>query len=171
MTIGTIDPAGSLPLYTEAIACTERSGDHFVNSILHDNACVTALEAGDLPAARAHLEAAAQAAQQIGRESATLRADLGYVLLAEGDLDGAWSAFQACLRIGRRNGDNWHMAMAIRGLACADPCHQQRLRTVAGCGATGPGRGPVRGPGRRIIPAPRVPPVPLPVLSVQVARA
>ena len=118
MTIGTIDPAGTLPLYTEAIACTERSGDHFVNSILHDNACITALEAGDLPAARAHLEAAVQATQQIGRESATLRADLGYVLRAEGDLDGAWSAFQASLRIGRRNGNNWHMAMAILGLAC-----------------------------------------------------
>ena len=38
-------------------------------------------------------------------------------------------------------------------------------------GARGPGRGPVRGPGCRIIPAPRVPPVPLPVLSVQLARA
>ena len=118
MTIGTIDPAGSLPLYTEAFACTERSGDHLIHSVLHDNACVTALEAGDLPAARAHLEAAAQAAQQIGRESATLRADLGYVLRAEGDLDGAWSAFQASLRIGRLNGDNWYMAMAILGLAC-----------------------------------------------------
>jgi len=114
----TIDPAQSLPLYGEAIACTERSGDHFANSILHDNACVTALEAGDLPAARAHLEAAAQAAQQIGRESATLRADLGSVLRAEGDLDGARSAFQASLRISRRNGNTWHMAMAILGLAC-----------------------------------------------------
>jgi len=117
MTIGTIDPAGALPLYTEAIACTERSGDHLTNSILHDNASITALEAGDLPAARAHLEAGTQTAQQIGRESATLRADLGYVLRAERDLDGAQSAFQASLRIGRRNGDNWHMAMAILGLA------------------------------------------------------
>ncbi len=117
MTIGTIDPAGSLPLYAEAIACTERSGDHLANSTLHDNAGADALAAGDLPAARAHLEAAAQAARQIGRESATLRADLGYVLRAEGDLDGARSAFQASLRIGRRNGDNWHMAMAILGLA------------------------------------------------------
>ncbi len=33
------------------------------------------------------------------------------------------------------------------------------------------GRGPVRGPGRRIIPAPRVPSVRWPVLSVQLARA
>lgn len=40
------------------------------------------------------------------------------MLRAEGDLDGARSTFQASLRIGRRNGDNWHMAMAILGLAC-----------------------------------------------------
>ena len=114
----TIGPARSGPLYTEAIACTERSGDHLANSTLHDNAGADAMAAGDLPAARAHLEAAAQAAQQIGRESATLPADLGYVLRAEGDLDGARSAFQASLRIGRRNGNHWHMAAAILGLAC-----------------------------------------------------
>ena len=114
----TIDPARSGQLFGEAIACTERSGDHLTNSTLHDNASVAALEAGDLPAARAHLEAAAQAAQQIGRESATLRADLGSVLRAEGDRDGARSAFQASLRIGRRNGNNWVMALAILGLAC-----------------------------------------------------
>jgi len=114
----TIDPARSGPLYTEAIACTERSGDHLANSTLHDNAGADAMAAGDLPAARAHLEAAGQAAQQIGRESATLPADLGYVLRAEGDLDGARSAFQASLRIGRRSGGNWHMAAAILGLAC-----------------------------------------------------
>jgi tetratricopeptide (TPR) repeat protein len=117
MTIDTIDPARSLPLYIEAIACTERSGDHFVNSRLHDNAGFAALEAGDLPAARAHLEAAAQAVQQIGWEDATVQANLGDVLRAEGDLDGARSTFEAALRIGRRNGDNWHMAYAILGLA------------------------------------------------------
>jgi hypothetical protein len=62
----TIDPARSGPLYAEAIACTGRSGDHLTNSVLHSNAGGAALEAGDIPAARAHLEAAAQAAQQIG---------------------------------------------------------------------------------------------------------
>jgi hypothetical protein len=40
------------------------------------------------------------------------------VLRAERDLDGARSAFEASLRIGRRNGDNWNMAGAILGLAC-----------------------------------------------------
>ncbi len=42
---------------------------------------------------------------------------LGSVLRAEGDLDGARSAFEAALRIGRQNGDNWNMAFAILGLA------------------------------------------------------
>ena len=42
------------PLYAEAIACTERSGDHH-QLHLPPNAGEAALEAGDLPAARAHL--------------------------------------------------------------------------------------------------------------------
>ena len=114
----TIDPARSGPLYAEAIACTERSGDHLINSILHSNAGEAALEAGDSPAARAHMEAAAQAAQQIGYETHFLQTNLGSVLRAEGDLDGARSAFEAALRIGRRNGSNLGMAWAILGLAC-----------------------------------------------------
>jgi len=40
------------------------------------------------------------------------------VLRAETDLDGARSAYEAALRIGRRNGDNSGMAGAILGLAC-----------------------------------------------------
>jgi tetratricopeptide (TPR) repeat protein len=114
----TIDPARSGPLYAEAIACTERSGDHLTSSVLRSNAGGAALATGDLPADRAHLEAAAQAAQQIGYEHAGGQANLGDVLRAERDLGGARSAFEAALRIGRRNGDNWHMAYAVLGLAC-----------------------------------------------------
>ena len=44
----TIDPARSGPLYAEAIACTERSGDHFANSALHHNAGGTAEATGDI---------------------------------------------------------------------------------------------------------------------------
>ena len=54
----TIDPARSRQLFAEAIACTERSGDHLTNSALHSNAGCAALDTGDIPAARAHLEAA-----------------------------------------------------------------------------------------------------------------
>ena len=110
LTIDTIDPARSPPLYTEAFACTERSGDYLITSFLRNNAGVAALDAGDIPAARAHLEAAAQAEQQIGWEDARVSAVLGAVLRAEGDLDGARSAFEAALRIGRRNGDNWNIS-------------------------------------------------------------
>jgi predicted ATPase/class 3 adenylate cyclase len=117
LTIDTIDPARSGKLYTEAIACTERSGDHLNNSILHNNAGYCAMVAGDIPAARAHLEAAAQAAQQIGWETTNVPTGLGDVLRAETDLDGAVSMFEAALRISRRNGDNWQMAYAILGLA------------------------------------------------------
>ena len=67
----TVDPARSGQLFTEAIACTERSGDHLTNCILHNNAGVHALSSRGHPAARAHLEAAAQAGQQIGWETSS----------------------------------------------------------------------------------------------------
>ena len=63
------------------------------------------------------MEAAAQAAQQIGIEDAFLPGMLGDVLYAERDLDGARSAYEASLRIARRNGSNYNMAGAILALA------------------------------------------------------
>jgi predicted ATPase/class 3 adenylate cyclase len=113
----TIDPARSGPLYTEAIACTDRSGDHLINSRSHINAGAAALDAGDIPAVRAHLGAAAQAAQQIGYEDATAPAVLGLALRAESDPGGARSALETALRISRRNGDTWGMAYASLYLA------------------------------------------------------
>ena len=112
------DPGRSVPLVTEAIACTERSGDHLYNSLLHNNAGLHAVSTGDIPAARAHLEAAAQAGEQIGWESAEVSANLGLMLRAEGDLDGARSMFEQSLRMSRRSGDSRGMAYAILGLAC-----------------------------------------------------
>ena len=114
----TIDPARSGHLLAEAIACTERSGDHLINSFLHNNAGFHALTTGDIPAARAHLQAAAQAGQQIGFEDTMAMVGLGVVLRAEGDLDGARSTLEAALRLSRRNGDSRGMAAAILNLAC-----------------------------------------------------
>ena len=119
MIIGTIDPARSLPLYAEAIACTERSGDHLINSILHSNAGGAATERRGHPRRPGSpgSRRASRAADRIrGRHRA--RRTWAGVLRAEGDLDGARSAFEAALRIGRRNGDNWSMAGAILDLAC-----------------------------------------------------
>ena len=113
-----VDPARSLQLVGEAIACTERSGDHLYNCLLHNNAGLHALMTGGIPAARAHLESAAQAAQQIGWEGAELPANLGLILRAEGDLDGARHMFEASLRISRRNGDSRGIAYDCLYLAC-----------------------------------------------------
>jgi predicted ATPase/class 3 adenylate cyclase len=113
-----IGPAASGQLFGEAIACTERSGDHLTSSWLHNDAGYAALAAGDIPAARAHLDAAALAGQQIGFENTAVPENLGLVLRADGDPGGARSAFGAALRISRRNGDNSGLSYAILGLAC-----------------------------------------------------
>ena len=60
----------------------------------------------------------AQAAQQIGWESAELPANLGLMLRAEGDLDGARSMFEASLRFSRRSGDRRGMAYGFLYLTC-----------------------------------------------------
>jgi predicted ATPase len=114
----TLDPARSGMLYAEAFACTERSGDHAINSILHNNAADAALQNGDIPAARAHLEAALHTEHAIGQEDSVATVNLGAVLRAEGDPDGARSMFEKGLRMSRRKGDNGAMADAILGLAC-----------------------------------------------------
>ena len=113
-----IDPARTEQLFLEAIRCTERSGDRFTNYILHNNAGCSALYAGDIPAARAHLEQAAQAAQAIGLSSWHVPVNLGWVLRQESDPGGARSLFEAALRISRRNGDPSGLAYASLGLAC-----------------------------------------------------
>ncbi len=114
----SIDPARGERLYAEAIGCTERSGDRLMNYWLHNNAGYQVLCAGDIPAARAHLEQAAQAAQAIGLSSHQVPVNLGWVLRQEGDPDGARSLFEAALRISRRNGIWSGLAYASLGLAC-----------------------------------------------------
>ena len=118
MYLMTIDPARSLQLVGEAITCAERSGDHYMNAYLHNNAGYHALRTGDIPATRAHLEAAAQAGQRIGFKDTRVSLNLGWVLRAEADPDSARSTFEAALRMSRRNGDNNDMAYACLGLAC-----------------------------------------------------
>ena len=113
-----VEPAQSARLLAEAIACTERSGDQLLRSFLHNNAAVQALRTGDVPAARAHLDQAAQAAQAIGQENPAVAANLGWVQREEGNPDAARSSFEASLRIGRRSGEQPVIAYAILGLGC-----------------------------------------------------
>jgi predicted ATPase/class 3 adenylate cyclase/DNA-binding CsgD family transcriptional regulator len=113
-----VDPARSPQLVAEAIACTERSGDHLYNCLLHNNAGIHALFTGNIAAARAHLEPVAQAARQVRWESAELPANVGLLLRAEGNFDGARSMFEASLRFSRRSGDRRGMAYGFLYLAC-----------------------------------------------------
>jgi predicted ATPase/DNA-binding XRE family transcriptional regulator len=112
-----VGAAASGPLYAEAIACTERSGHVGLSGTLHNNAGCAALEMGDIPAARAHLEAAIRAAQAIGDPRPIPAGNLGWVLRAEHDLDGARSRFSEALQTSRRIGSNRGMAGALEGLA------------------------------------------------------
>jgi tetratricopeptide (TPR) repeat protein len=118
MCIDLIDPVRSGELFDEAIACTERSGDLLFACIMHNNAGAHALRVGDIPATRAHLEAAAQAALAYGEKSDTVAVNLGWVQRHDGDPGGAWSSFEAALRISRRTGERFGIAYAVLGLAC-----------------------------------------------------
>jgi predicted ATPase/class 3 adenylate cyclase len=112
--------AASGPLYAEAFACAERSGDLGAELTLHSNAGVDALEMGDIPSARAHIEAAIRAAEARRTPYPVLSVNLGWILRAERDPDGARSALQDALRFGRRIGDKRSMAEAMDGLALLD---------------------------------------------------
>jgi tetratricopeptide (TPR) repeat protein len=113
-----IDPAGAGPLFTEAKACIQRSGDHLYAYYLDNYAGLHALRAGDIPAARAHLHRAAQAMQAIGLKGLGLSINMGWVLRQDNDPDGARASFEAALRISRRIGDRSSMAYASLGVAC-----------------------------------------------------
>jgi Tfp pilus assembly protein PilF len=129
-----VGAAASGPLYAEAIACTERSGDVWIRQTLHNNAGWTALEMGDTPAARAHLETAIHCAEAIGDSHPTSSENLGWVLRAEHDLDGARSRFEEALRTNRQIVDKRGMESAINGLASlvTDLGHWHRAAVLHG---------------------------------------
>jgi tetratricopeptide (TPR) repeat protein len=113
-----IDPAHAGPLFTEAIACTQRSGDHLYVSYVNNLAGLHALRAGDLAAARAYLQQAAQSIRIIGDEDGRVSVNMGWVLRQNDDPGGARSSFEQALRISRRNGDRYGIAYCSLGLAC-----------------------------------------------------
>ena len=128
-------PAHAGPLFTEAIACTRRSGDHLVASFLTNNAGMLALKAGDIPAARAYIQQAAQAVRAIGNEEDPhLSINLGLVLRQDNEPDAARASFEAGLRMSRHTGDRFGIAYASLGLAClaADTGDWQRAAVLHG---------------------------------------
>jgi predicted ATPase/class 3 adenylate cyclase len=118
MCIDLVDPVRSGELFDEAIACTGRSGDLLFACIMHNNAGAHALRVGDIPAARAHLEAAVLASQATGESSDSVTINLGWVRRLDGDYGGARSTFEDALRLSRRGGERHGIAYAGLGLAC-----------------------------------------------------
>jgi len=112
------DPEHAGPLFTEAIACTQRSGDHMFAYYLNNSAAIHALRAGDISVARAHLQEAAQAMRAIGDEDSLLPINMGWALRQDGDPDGARSSFNTALRIDRRRGERFGIAYETLGLGC-----------------------------------------------------
>jgi len=113
-----IDSAHARPLFTEAIACTQRSGDHLFAFALNNYAALRALSAGDISAARVYLRQAAQAMEASGEENPRLSVNMGWVLRQDNDPEAARSSFGAALQASRRNGDRTGIAYAGLGLAC-----------------------------------------------------
>jgi hypothetical protein len=81
--VDAVDPAGSEELFAEAVACTERSGDLITKYVLHNNAAVHALRAGDHSGARGHLEQAAAIMPVIREKSHHVQVNLGWVARLE----------------------------------------------------------------------------------------
>ena len=129
-----IDPVGAGPLFTEAIACTRRSGDHLFASFVNNSVAVHALRAGDIPAARASLHQAAEAMRAIGDTSLSVTINMGWLLRQDNDPAGARASFETALRISRRNGDRYGIANASLGLAClaADAADRHQAATLHG---------------------------------------
>ncbi|HEY2507544.1 MAG TPA: adenylate/guanylate cyclase domain-containing protein [Streptosporangiaceae bacterium] len=112
------NPADASPLYREGIACAQRCGDRKLAHVLHNNASVHAIRAGDFAGARAHLLQAVETGADIGQANDAVPINLGWVLRHEQDTEGARATFETGLRKGRRIGDRYHMAYCILGLAC-----------------------------------------------------
>jgi predicted ATPase/class 3 adenylate cyclase len=129
-----IGAARCAQLFAEAVACTQRSGDRFAACLLLNNAGSHALLGGDISAARAHLEQAAQAMQEIGLKSHFVPTNLAWVLRQEGDLPSARSGFEEALQVSRRIGDRSGLAYASLGLAClaADAGDSERAAQLHG---------------------------------------
>jgi predicted ATPase/class 3 adenylate cyclase len=114
-----MEPSHTQELFSEAIACTARSGDQYIHAILQNNAGCYELEAGNIREARLHLELSAEAGRALGsRQDYIMTGNLAWVLREEGVADRAGSTFEEALRLSRRVGDRSGIAYANLGLAC-----------------------------------------------------
>lgn len=128
-------PSGAR-LYEEALACCHRGGNAVAAYPLNINAAVAAMLTGDYSLARQRLEAAARVGSAIGAWAHYVPANLGLVLMVEGDPAGALAHFTLALRSAVRSGERAGVAYSFSGLACAcqalgDPTNAALLHGVS----------------------------------------
>jgi predicted ATPase/class 3 adenylate cyclase len=117
-TLDHADQAESERLYTEAIACAERSGDLLASSTLHNNAGISALEAENIAAAYTHLQEAERMTRATGQPESVIISNMAWVLRRQHDQAGARLKFSEGLQLARRAGDRIVVSMTVLGLAC-----------------------------------------------------
>ena len=132
----SVDPARAEELYVEAIAYEQRTGDLLLTVDVNNFVGLHALTAGDVRAAREHLERADRARRTIGAAVHHVSINMGLLLRAEGDLEAASSMLEDSVRASRRSGDGPCIAYSALGLACvagdlADWDRAARLHGVA----------------------------------------
>jgi predicted ATPase/class 3 adenylate cyclase len=130
-----VDPARSEELFNQALACNERTGDRYETAHVQLSAGVNALRAGNIPAARSHMEQALDLFQGLGLTAPSPQVFFSWLLREEGNGEGAVSAFEEVLRVSRRTGYRNGTARANLGLACLASDHHDWERSAVLHGA------------------------------------
>jgi predicted ATPase len=119
------------PVYREALALVELTGDEHTASRLHNDFAVMLLGQGGLTDARRHFEITLDLmGGELTTQSATTYLNLGWVRLREGDAGRATSHFTDVMATCRRNGLVWLLPYAALGLACC-ATHDGELERAA----------------------------------------
>jgi tetratricopeptide (TPR) repeat protein len=99
------DPAQTEQLLTEAIARSTRAGDDYLVAMLHNNAGILSVSAGDYAGAADHLRLAEQHWEAAGARMYNAKITLAVMDLQRGDSASANANLGAALRLARRTGD------------------------------------------------------------------
>jgi predicted ATPase len=125
-------------IFSEAIACLDRSGDLFMRAVLLNNAGGQALRMGNIHAARERLEEASELMGRIGLALYHVKINLAFLVREEDAGAAALPLLQDALRMNRRTGDYFGLAYATLGLAClaGDAADWERAARLHGAAQT-----------------------------------
>ena len=108
------------PILAEAIACVNRTQDHFMKAAIFNNAAVFALGRRSVAEARRYFEIAIPEFVLVGTVTGHLKGVLAMIELADGNVALALGLFYDEVRAARRRGDRFSLAYVSVGLAVAE---------------------------------------------------